>query len=402
MKLVLLTTLIGFLLCLGNEGVFQASSSSSSPEQNYKTYCAGCHGENLEAFIDRSWVYGNSKAALAKGIKNGYPNEGMPAFDTTFTKQEVEALAQYIRRGIQKREQANETTTKRKHIYQSDDLKYQAVLVAEGLNVPWGLAFLPKQELLITDQNGTLYRLSTDKKLHKIKAVPEVLHRGQGGLMDVELHPDFDNNQLIYLSYSKFKREGGRVLSTTAILRAKLKNDVLSEVQEIFEADPYLPTRRHYGSRLEFDKEGFLYFSVGDRGFRDRNPQFLNNDCGKIHRLKADGRIPKDNPFYGQEGKQASIYSYGHRNPQGLTMHPKSGQIWIHEHGPRGGDEVNIIQKGSNYGWPVISYGINYNGTTFTNLTEKKGMEQPLLYWVPSIAPCGMDFIEGEVYPEWQ
>jgi len=153
---------------------------------------------------------------------------------------------------------------------------------------------------------------------------------------------------------------------------------------------------------MEFDREGYLYFSVGDRGNRDRNPQTLDNHCGKIHRVNDDGSIPEDNPFAGTEGAMASIYSYGHRNPQGVIMHPETGEIWTHEHGPRGGDEINVINPGKNYGWPVISYGINYDGTIFTSSTEEEGMEQPLHYWVPSIAPCGMDFITGDRYPQWE
>ena len=152
---------------------------------------------------------------------------------------------------------------------------------------------------------------------------------------------------------------------------------------------------------MAFDPEGYLYFSVGDRGNRDENPQNLDNHCGKVHRLNADGSIPDDNPFVNQEGAMPSIYSYGHRNPQGLAIHPTTGKVWTHEHGPRGGDEVNVIRKGDNYGWPVISYGLNYDGTTFTQKTEQEGMEQPLHYWVPSIAPCGAAFVTGDRYPDW-
>lgn len=191
-------------------------------------------------------------------------------------------------------------------------------------------------------------------------------------------------------------------MATTAIMRAKLEGNRLTQQEDIFVAAPYLPTRHHYGSRLQFRTDGYLYFSVGGRGRREDNPQSLDNHCVKIHRITDDGGIPEDNPFAGQEGAMASIYSYGHRNPQGVTIHPETDDIWAHEHGPRGGDELNCIQKGLNYGWPVISCGINYNGTTFTNKTEMEDMEQPVIYWVPSIAPSGMAFVSGDRYPGWE
>lgn len=173
-------------------------------------------------------------------------------------------------------------------------------------------------------------------------------------------------------------------------------------LEKIFQALPYSDKDYHYGSRIEFDRDGYLYFSVGDRGARDENPQNLYNHGGKIHRINDDGSIPSDNPFIDSSGAMPSIYSYGHRNPQGIALHHETGEIWSHEHGPMGGDEINIIKKGRNYGWPVITYGINYDGTIITEDTAMDGMEQPILYWTPSIAPCGMAFVEGNVYPEWK
>jgi glucose/arabinose dehydrogenase len=228
-----------------------------------------------------------------------------------------------------------------------------------------------------------------------------VLAKGQGGLLDIELHPDYKQNGWIYFSYSS-PNEEDKSIANTAIMRARLNGDQLIDQERIFKAIPETGTRHHYGCKLEFDKEGYLYFSVGDRGNRDRNPQSLDNDCGKIHRIKDDGSIPGDNPFVGDSKARPSIYSYGHRNPQGVCMHPVTGRIWTDEHGPKGGDELNLIEKGKNYGWPVISFGINYNGTTFTNDTAKAGMEQPVTYWIPSIAPCGMTFVKGDRYPNWK
>ena len=218
--------------------------------------------------------------------------------------------------------------------------------------------------------------------------------------MDVELHPNYKENGWIYLSFASDKGEGTG--GNTAIMRAKLNGNRLVNNQLLYKGTPNTTKGQHFGSRLEFDNEGNLYFSIGDRANRDVNPQDVTRDGGKIYRIKDDGRIPSDNPFANQKGAKTAIFSYGHRNPQGLAKHPGTGKIWEHEHGPRGGDEINIIQKGKNYGWPVITYGINYSGTKITDETSKPGMEQPLHQWTPSIAPCGMTFVTSKRYPEWK
>jgi len=378
-------------------------SDHSSPAQQYQKYCAGCHGVELEAFVDRDWKYGKSDADIFKAIKIGYPNDGMPGFAETFTDQEIQEMTDYIKEGVQnvnayKFEQENNDLS---GVIETELFSITLEKVVEGLDVPWGMAFLPQGDMLITDRNGKFYRFSDDKR-QEISNAPVVLDKGQGGLMDVELHPDFENNNWIYLTYSKAKEQEGKTLATTVLMRAKLHGNNLTENEIIFEALPYLPTRHHYGSRIEFDDEGYLFVTVGDRGRRDENPQNLDNHCGKVHRLHDDGAIPEDNPFVDSAGAMKSIYSYGHRNQQGMEINPKTGELWAHEHGPRGGDELNLIKPGVNYGWPVISYGINYNGTTFTNLTEKEGMEQPVIFWVPSIAPSGMTFVSSDKYPGWE
>ncbi|MGB3780735.1 MAG: PQQ-dependent sugar dehydrogenase [Tunicatimonas sp.] len=371
-------------------------------QTHFQSYCTGCHGQQMQAFVDRKWKHGQSQDSLQLSITNGYADAGMPSFKETFTEAEIEGLAQYIRTGIENVERyAFQEQTLATDTFQTEALRFDLDTLTSDIGSPWGLAFLPDGELLITEKSGTLYRLTADRELQSISGVPDVLDQGQGGLLDVLLHPDFKNNQVIYLSYSAFKREGDDTVSTTAITRATLDGNSLTDAERIFEALPYSTKRHHYGSRMAFDPEGYLYFSVGDRGNRDENPQSLDNHCGKIHRLNADGSVPDDNPFVNQDGAMPSIYSYGHRNPQGLAIHPTTGKVWTHEHGPRGGDEVNIIRKGDNYGWPVISYGLNYDGTTFTQRTAKEGMEQPLHYWVPSIAPCGAAFVTGDRYPDW-
>jgi glucose/arabinose dehydrogenase len=213
--------------------------------------------------------------------------------------------------------------------------------------------------------------------------------------MDIELHPDYAKNGWIYFSYASSEGDGKG--GHTAIMRAKISDNKLVNKQLLYKATPNTTRGQHFGSRLEFDREGYLYFSIGERGDRDVNPQDITRDGGKIYRLHDDGRIPTDNPFVGNNSAKTAIYSYGHRNPQGLTLHPETGQLWEHEHGPRGGDEINIIQKGKNYGWPILTYGINYSGTKITDETSRPGMEQPLYQWT-----SGMCFVTSDKYPKWK
>ena len=273
------------------------------------------------------------------------------------------------------------------------DLKLE--LITDELEIPWGMDFLDNGDIIVTEKNGLIFRIDKNDKLIKIEGGPKSTETGQGGLLDVQLHPNFIENRWIYFSYNKKKNNK----FTTAVSRFEFHNDNLKNEKLIFEALPYSNKRLHFGSRLEFDKEGYLYITVGDRGSRDINPQDLSRHAGKVHRIYDNGDIPKDNPFYDKKNAIKSIFSYGHRNPQGMILNPFTNEIWTHEHGPRGGDEINIINKGLNYGWPVITYGINYSGTIITNEKKKEGMEQPLHYWVPSIAPSGMVFVKGSLYP---
>ena len=276
---------------------------------------------------------------------------------------------------------------------------YSATLVVEDLSIPWGMTWLPDGSMLITEKSGELYRFQ-DGNRTEITNVPQIYLRGQGGLMDIELHPDYENNSWIYLSFASEEGEGPG--GNTMIARAKLEGNALSQIETLYKAGPNTTRGQHYGSRLEFDRDGYLYFTVGDRGERDVNPQDITRDNGKVYRIHDDGRIPADNPFVGQANAKEAIFTYGNRNPQGMAMHPETGKIWIHEHGPRGGDEVNVVEKGTNYGWPVITYGINYSGTPITDITHQEGMAQPIHYWDPSIAPSGMAFVTSEAYPGWK
>lgn len=276
---------------------------------------------------------------------------------------------------------------------------FTATLVVGDLQNPWGMAFLPDGSILTTEKAGKLILFKNGIKT-EIGGLPDIYVRGQGGFMDVELHPNYEKNGWIYFSYSS--SEGNGDGGNTAIMRAQLKNDQLVNKKVLYKGTPNTKKGQHWGSRVTFDDEGYLYFSIGDRGNRDENPQDITRDGGKIYRIHDDGRIPNDNPFVNKKGAKTAIYSYGHRNPQGLVKNPGTGEIWNHEHGPRGGDEINIVKKGKNFGWPVITYGINYSGTKITDETAKAGMEQPLHYWVPSIAPSGMTFVTSDKYPDWK
>lgn len=274
-----------------------------------------------------------------------------------------------------------------------------AELVVPELEIPWGFDFLPDGSILLTEKSGKLIHYTNGKKI-TINGLPEIKVLGQGGLMDVKLHPNYAENQWVYLTYASPEGEGRGV--NTAVMRAKLEGNQLTDQKVLYKASPNSSKPYHFGSRMAFDNNGYLYFSIGDRGSRDENPQDIKRDGGKIYRIHDDGKIPNDNPFVNTSGAKAAIYSYGHRNPQGMVKHPITGEIWIHEHGPRGGDELNIVRKGKNYGWPVITYGINYSGTKITDETFRPGMEQPIYHWVPSIAPSGLEVIGSNKYPDWK
>lgn len=273
---------------------------------------------------------------------------------------------------------------------------FTAELFIDNLQQPWGLTFMPDGAILVTEIEGKILYVKNDIRT-EISNVPDIYRRGQGGLMDIALHPKYSENGWIYFTYAS-EGEGEEKGGNTTLMRAKLKDNALVEKQLLYKATPNTTKGQHFGSRIAFDNDGYLYFSVGDRGDRDVNPQDITRDGGKIYRLNDDGTIPTDNPFVNSEDAKKAIYSYGHRNPQGLVKNPETGEIWNHEHGPQGGDEINIIKKGANFGWPLITYGINYSGTPITDKTAMEGMEQPVHYWVPSIAPSGMAFISTDMY----
>lgn len=378
-----------------------AQTKNGAYQKAYQQLCASCHGRQMETFYKETWINGFTTHDISKTIEGGIPDVGMPSFGQVLQKVAIQEMADYIIQTVRTvpKPASNFIAPHKKHITGSASFTVDTIL--SNIGIPWGMTWLDSCTMLITERSGNAYLFKNGVKTENIKGLPIVIAERQGGLMDVEIDPNYKENGWIYFSYSKPDDVKPNV-GNTAIMRAKLNGITLTNKQLIFEAEPKTKRVHHWGCRLEFDDDGFLYFSIGDRGQRNDFPQKLNNDCGKIHRIFPDGRIPKNNPYKDENGERSSIYSYGHRNPQGLAKHPETGKIWSHEHGPKGGDELNIICKGKNYGWPVISYGINYNGTKFTNDTVKRGMKQPVMFWRPSIAPCGMTFVTGDKFPGWK
>ncbi|PXX90308.1 glucose dehydrogenase [Marinobacter vulgaris] len=283
--------------------------------------------------------------------------------------------------------------------FSSDKAEFQLETVAQNLEHPWSLAFLPDDSMLVTEREGRL-RIIRDGALvdEPVSGLPELVVSGQGGLLDVILHPEFEDNRTLFLSYAhKISRKG----MTTRVAKARLDGNQLSDVEVIFEALPRGSTGRHFAGRMEFDREGNLYVAVGDRGEMDRAQQ-TDDDAGGVHRLTTDGQPAPGNPFTDDASVNDTFFTYGNRNIQGMTIHPETGEIWSHEHGPRGGDEINIIRAGNNYGWPDVTYGIDYSGIPITDKTTMEGVTDPLHYWDPSIAPSGMAFYTGDEFPQWQ
>lgn len=265
---------------------------------------------------------------------------------------------------------------------------------------PWGMTWLGDGRMLVTERKGEILIFKDDKFTgEKVQGLPAVHAVNQAGLLDIAVHPKYVENGWIYIAYAKNFPDS---TAATTIMRFKLEGNNAAQQEELIVAGPPWKGGRHFGSRIVFDNEGYLYFSNGDKGDKPMNAQDLTNAHGKIHRIHDDGKIPTDNPFVNTPGAVPSIWSYGNRNPQGLVFDKANNRLWEVEHGPMGGDELNLIEKGKNYGWPVISYGMNYDGTVLTELTEKEGMEQPVTYYVPSIATCGLTLVTSEKYPAWK
>jgi glucose/arabinose dehydrogenase len=378
-------------------------------EQN----CASCHGSDLkggqtESLLDDQWKHGNGDdEALFRIIRDGDEPNGMPPMKGDLNDADIRALLIYIREKAAqaKREQTTFAQPSENEIVKSREHSFRLTTVVGGLATPWSLAWLPDGRMLVAELPGRLRVVEGGKlKPEPVAGTPRVRDSGQGGLMEVSLHPGYETNGWVYLAYSEAgtnaeTREGGM----TTVVRGRLKDDQWTDEQTIWRA-PLWSFRDggvHFGCRLVFDGEGHLFFTHGERG-RMNDAQDITRPNGKVHRVFDDGRIPPDNPFAGASNAIASIWSYGHRNPQGLDRHPVTGELWETEHGPRGGDELNLIKRGYNYGWPIITHGMNYNGTPITALTAKEGLEQPVIHWTPSIAVCSARFYRGDKFPRWK
>ncbi len=395
----------------------QAALAKMKVEDLYKHLCATCHGADLNgglapSFIDGVWKHGSTDAEIARTILKGNISLGMTPWEGILTSDQIRSLIIFIREKEKEARVKGISYPKPEpgKVTRTQLANYTIETVAEGLEIPWSLAFLPDGRKLVTERPGRLRIISKDGRLlpNPVADTPKVVVHGQGGLLDVVLHPDFKKNGWIYLAVADGEKKTipgkkkPEAKALTAIVRGRLKGDRWTDTEWIWKGDPkfYDGSGAHFGSRIVFDKKGFLYFIVGERGAL-MEVQDLANPKGKIFRLHDDGRVPKDNPKFDKADAVPGVFSYGHRNPQGMAMHPRTGRIYATEHGPRGGDELNLIQPGRNYGWPVITWGMNYNGTPLGK-THQEGMEQPSHFWVPSIATCGLDFYDGRKFRKWR
>lgn len=373
-------------------------SSMVVAARQYANFCASCHWDDLSWFKARKWKYGNRQEDIAKSIEVGYSDFGMLGYADTLTSQEIKDLSKFIYLKLELEEK--ETFKQEEGMFVTEEMKIRPDTVIRDLDIPWGLAFLPDGDMLVNERAGKMLRYRNGILVAEIKGLPEIHADGQGGLMDIRLHPDFRSNGWIYFAYTGLSVKGEEGWNTS-VMRARLKDNTLVEKQLLFAGTPPLTTNYHFGCKITFDGKGHFFFGVGERGTM-KKVHDLSNDWGKIHRLNDDGSVPSDNPYVNTPGARPSIWSYGHRNPQGLVISPFDGTLWESEHGPKGGDELNLIEPGKNYGWPFITFGINYDGKIISPDTAMAGMEQPVKYWVPSFAPCGMTFVTGRKYKNWE
>lgn len=376
----------------------------------FNAKCASCHGETLRggtagSLLDDEWVHGGDDAALAHSIREGWVEDGMPGFGETLSDDDIRALVIFIRetRHVAATGALPKVDPRPDGVRTSDRHHFLVETVFRHPGELWSVEFLPDGRMLTTDIGGALLIVDADGDSQTVTGAPEVWVNNQGGLLDIGIHPDYADNGWIYLAFSDASDRA--LLSKagmTKIVRGRLKDGAWVDQETIFDAPDafHIPTGHHFGTRLVF-QDGYLFFSIGDRGRQD-DAQDLSLPNGKIHRIHDDGRVPQDNPFRAVADAFPTIWTYGNRNPQGIALHPQRGVIYATEHGPRGGDELNRIEPGLNYGWPKVTFGMNYNGTPITDRTEGPGFTQPLWHWTPSIAACGLAIASGEAFPAWE
>jgi aldose sugar dehydrogenase len=389
-----------------------AAAFAQSPDAHalYKTHCAGCHGVNLQGgqhipLKKDRWLYTKNPGALYRVIMFGVPGSEMPSFSKVLTREQTQAIIAFILERQDSPPGAPKPIPPQ--IQTADYLLHAETLVAEGFrSSPWGIEFLDPRRALITERRGGL-RWLIDGKLHPlpIGGLPATTQYSDSGMLDIALDPNFQDNGWIYLAYVHALGDPSSrdAPAMTRILRGRVKDHQFVDQQTIFRLPDNLHFSRgtRWGSRLLFDTEGRLLFSIGDIG-RNADVQMLDKPAGKVYRILPDGTIPKDNPYAGKPGALEAIFTIGNRNVQGLAQHPQTGAIWAAEHGPMGGDELNILQPGRNYGWPVITHGFNYDGTRVSDLTHKDGMEQPVKFWTPSPGLGPLAFYTGPMFPKWK
>lgn len=391
-----------FLLCF-------IKGFSQQAEVLYKTYCGGCHGARLEgnsapALIKTKWSHGSTDKAIFKSIKSGIPNTEMKGWGKVLKDNQINALVNYITASQKAPAKAGAAIPSR--IVTMDYILNIEKIDSGHTSTPWAIEFVNADLALISEKPGKLTWLVNGKiDSVSISGLPATHTKSAtGGFMDIALDPKYHENGWVYLAYSHTNGDlqDRNAPGMTKIIRGKIKDHVWKDQQTLFEVPDSLMVVRgdRWGCRFLFDKEGYLYFTIGDMG-RALPSQDLSKPTGKVYRIHPDGSIPKDNPFINISGALPAIFTLGNRNVEGIAQHPQTGAIWATEHGPRGGDELNILKKGANYGWPVISYGIDYSGSTVTEKLEQEGMEQPIVQWTPSIAVCPAEFITSRLFTKW-
>jgi glucose/arabinose dehydrogenase len=384
-------------------------AANEKVEQIFEQNCAACHGRTLKgamagSLLDNQWTTDGSDRALQRAITEGIAGTSMPAFGKTLTQEQIRTLVVYIRESAYRASQTTDSQSRLDAPLKTKDYTLVLKEVVANSGIIWAMDFLPDGSLLYTLRHGELWQVAPSGEQTVIKGTPTVWHQRQGGLLDVYPDPDYASNGWVYLSFSKpaGTNAKGEEIAFTSIVRGKIKDGNWVEQQTLFEAEPHNRKNRgwHFGSRIVIQGD-YLYFTNGDEGHQN-DAQLLTTQNGKIHRIFKDGSIPKDNPFYNDANAQQTIWTYGNRNPQGLTIDPATGNLWSTEHGPRGGDELNLVQKGVNYGWPTVTFGMNYDGTPITPNTELPGMQSPVLHWTPSVAVSGINFYTGDKFKAWQ
>lgn len=367
--------------------------------------CASCHGPQFSggkatALAGAKWRRAHNDNEAAEIVANGLADVGMPAFADKISASDRAALIRYIRDCRPAPAQPSSGGSGAARVFKTERQSFRLERVSSGYQVPWSFAFLPDGKMIVTERPGRLRIVEQGRLSDPIRGTPKVWYRQDGGLLSLALDPDYVNNGWVYLSFS----DPGSApwTSMTKIVRGRIRDGAWVDQQVVFQADAkwYKWGSAHYGCRLRFI-EGKLFFTIGERDNLEW-AQDLSSPGGKVHRVDPDGKIPADNPFVGRPNACPSVWTYGHRNPQGLAVDPRTGETWEAEHGPHGGDEINHLRRGENYGWPVVTFGVADNGDIISNLTTKEGMADPVTHWSPSIAPCPIHFSTSDRYPGWK